>query len=223
MKPYFRDDAVQIYLGDCRTILPTLAPVDLVLTDPPYNSGKNFGDGTDDSRPDYAEWLNGIFAQLGQVAKEGSFCISHNRITNIPLAFNPPSPWRYLHLAVWHKPLSLAGTWYRIAPHWEPIFIWVKGAKPWCPFRNEQVFSDVFGANVQVNRLGHPTEKPLDLTHDLIEFGCPASGTILDPFMGSGTTLRAAKDLGRKAIGIEIEERYCEIAAKRMSQQVMPI
>lgn len=67
---------------------------------------------------------------------------------------------------------------------------------------------------------GHPTVKPLSVILDFAS-RCPETGTILDPFMGSGTTLRAAKDLRRKAIGIEIEEKYCEIAAKRMSQEVL--
>ena len=66
----------------------------------------------------------------------------------------------------------------------------------------------------------HPTVKPTDLMRYLCRLVTPAGGTVLDPFMGSGTTLRAAKDLGRKAIGIEIEEKYCEIAAKRLAQKV---
>ena len=67
----------------------------------------------------------------------------------------------------------------------------------------------------------HPTQKPIGIVSPLIEFSVPADGVALDPFMGSGTTLRAAKDLGRKAIGIEIHETYCEIAARRMEQEVL--
>lgn len=68
----------------------------------------------------------------------------------------------------------------------------------------------------------HPTQKPIGIVRPLIEYSCPVWGVILDPAMGSGTTLRAAKDLGRRAIGIELEEKYCEIAAKRLAQGVLP-
>jgi DNA modification methylase len=71
--------------------------------------------------------------------------------------------------------------------------------------------------------LCHPTQKPIALIRWILGLRWTPTGTILDPYMGSGTTLRAAKDLGRKAIGIEIEERYCEIAAKRLAQQVLPL
>ena len=71
--------------------------------------------------------------------------------------------------------------------------------------------------------LGHPCPRPLNGMKYLVECFCPPSGLVVDPFMGSGTTLVAAKDLGRRAIGIEIEERYCEIAAKRLAQEVLPL
>ena len=81
--------------------------------------------------------------------------------------------------------------------------------------------TDWFHLREQCNTL-HPTEKPLELLRDWSLKFSNKGDTILDPFMGSGTTLRAAKDLNRKAIGIEIEEKYCEIAALRLSQEVFP-
>ncbi len=69
----------------------------------------------------------------------------------------------------------------------------------------------------------HPTQKPVDIIKPLLEYSCPPDGVVLDPFMGSGTTLRAAKDLCRKAIGIEIEEKYCRIAVERLRQEVLKL
>jgi len=80
--------------------------------------------------------------------------------------------------------------------------------------------TDVWTFAPETERLGHPTQKPLSMMSFMVRISCRIGGTVLDPFMGSGTTLRAAKDLGRKAIGIELDERYCEIAAKRMAQEV---
>lgn len=73
----------------------------------------------------------------------------------------------------------------------------------------------------QPGKVDHPTQKPLALLSRIVRSMVPVDGSVLDPFMGSGTTLRAAKDLGRRAIGIEIEERYCEIAANRLAQGVL--
>ena len=69
----------------------------------------------------------------------------------------------------------------------------------------------------------HPTQKPVGILHPLIEFSVPVSGIVLDPFAGSGSTLVAAREAGRRAIGIEVQERYCEIAAKRLAQGVLPL
>jgi len=106
---------------------------------------------------------------------------------------------------------------------WQPTFelVWVFG-QGWSGFRGDSVLT---GETVVTWNTGpaarvHPHQKPVDVLAQIV---AKAPGTILDPFMGSGTTLVAAKQLGRKAIGIEIEERYCEIAVKRLAQEVLPL
>ena len=218
------DGTVSLLEGDCLARMAELpdASVDAVVTDPPYNVGKDFGNGAAaDRRQDYAYWLDSVWRECGRVAKEGSFLLYTNRIRFIPVGMQPPDPWRLFHVAVWHKRLSLAGTWYRIAPHWEPIFILLKGPRPWCPFRNREVFSDVFEANVQMNRRGHPTEKPLDLIRRLLEFACPTGGVVLDPFFGSGTTAVAAWESGRTFIGIDISVKYLQMARGRVERALL--
>ncbi len=225
---YFKDDDdVIIYCDDNRNVLPSIPDksIDLVLTDPPYNVGIDYGSGAKaDRRDDYIPWLNDIWTKAARVAKDGSFLIYTNTTIFIPDGMKPPEPWRYFHLACWHKPLSLRPAFYGVLPHWEPIFISLKGDKPWRPFRNEDIFNDVVSANVEYGSKDiHPCIKPLSLYKKLALFGCPARGIILEPFLGSGVTARAAKDLHLKCIGIEIEEKYCEIAAKRCSQSVMKL
>jgi len=227
MSRMFKDEWVTIYHGDCREILSQLPgeSVDLVLTDPPYNVGKDYGNGTQaDRRNDYLPWLNSIWVEAGRVAKDGSFLIYTNTTTFIPYGMNPPPPWRYFHLAIWNKPLSLRPAFYGICPHWEPIFIALKGDKPWRPFRGDEIFSDVFSANVTFckgRKRDHPAVKPVSLCERLILFGCPPNGTVLDPFVGTGTTLLAAKKFGCHAIGCDTSERFCKLSAKRCSQKVM--
>jgi DNA modification methylase len=206
-KPYFEDDAVQIYLGDCRDILPHLGPVDLVLTDPPYNVGKDYGDAYFDSmvRADYDNWITTWWELLP----------THRRIV-FPAVGN-------LYLWAKREPVATA-CWYkpgatgRANPfqwnEWEPILVWG------VTFTGSDVFRSPISAQRDVG--DHPCPKPLQLFHALLA-RLRTPGTVLDPFMGSGTTLRAAKDLGRKAIGIEIEEKYCFIAAERMRQSVLPL
>lgn len=226
LEPYYSDGERSIYHGDCRTILPLIqAKVDLVLTDPPYNVGKDFGNGTKaDRRDDYIEWLNETWAACGGVVKDGGFLLYTNRIAHLPLGMMTiPEPWRLFHVMVWHKPLSLAGCWYSVAPHWEPIFVYLKGERPWRPFRSEFVMSDVRPHNIVTGKEhSHPTTKPVALMSDLIEFGSAAGDIVADPFLGSGTTLVAAKQLGRRGLGIEISVEHCATAAKRL-EGLLPI
>jgi len=102
---------------------------------------------------------------------------------------------------------------------YKPILVFSNG-KP--SFPDSGYFKDTLRGSGR-SKSSHPWEQSASELHPIIEHYSSDAGTILDPFMGSGTTLRAAKDLGRKAIGIEIEERYCEIAVKRLKQEVLNI
>ena len=194
-KPYYQDEAVTLYHGDCREILPQLtAPVDLVLTDPPYgiyDHGGKWGHKAElqwDKRP-----TNDIYriAQIGTNA-----IIWGGNYFDLP----PSRGW-----FVWYKRDAV--------PSASPVEL------AWTSRDMNSQLIDHPVAATNGERVGHPTQKPLRVMRWCLGF-FPEAQTVLDPFAGSGTTLRAAKDLGRKAIGIEIEERYCEIAAKRMSQLV---
>lgn len=217
MKPYFEDDAVTIYHGDCREVLPELGPVDLVLTDPPYGElGYEW-----DTRPVW-ETL-----PLPETATAIIFGHQPHLATEIlPAMAARGLPFRYEW--VWEKPIG------RLWNHQRPIrrheLIWCFGDIADSDLRegfggqHDSIIAAVtYQAYMRAHpdSNGHPTQKPLTLMCAILS-AFPVA-TVLDPFMGSGTTLRAAKDLGRRAIGIEIEERYCEMAAKRMAQAVLPL
>jgi hypothetical protein len=133
-----------------------------------------------------------------------------------------PSGWR--HMLVFRKPTIATGITGARLPwknNWEPVFVCGNGWPDGLPTRDAVVATrsiTASGYSGYATRAGHPHAKPLDVMEALID-ACP-SGTIADPFAGSGSTLVAAKALGRKAIGVELEERYCEIAARRLSQEV---
>ena len=198
-EPYYQDNAVTIYHGDCRDVLPELPKADLVLTDPPYGIGKLMRGGTNTGHWNTLSGENPWDMEAPDVTQ----AVAHGQ-----------------HAIVW------GGNYFDLPPArcvlaWRKInavptqadfeLAWTTLDKP------AKMFSHVSGGAMR--RIGHPTEKPIRLMAWCVGLA-DAPATILDPFMGSGTTLRAAKDLGRKAIGIEIEEKYCEVAAKRMNQEV---
>lgn len=205
IKWYYSDEYSAIALADCRNILPLLEPVDLVLTDPPYNVGLNYSKG--DRRVDYIEWINNILATLRQ--KSPLVLISPG-IRN--LWIYPPADWVFC----WAKPGSTRRSDIGGFNEWEPFLLYGK----------KKVYHDLnylpSVSNLSRGKSDHPCPKPIRLFKSYIGSFLDQSGVVLDPFLGSGTTLRAAKDLGLKAIGIEICEAYCEIAAKRLSQDVLP-
>ena len=210
-----------IYHGDCREILPHLGPVDLVLTDPPYGvtyqSNRSVGKGATPITNDGTRISLRLYRQVVPLIRAGHV-----------LWFTRwdawPDVWQILGerlrlrgLLVWDKGTPGMGD----LSHWGPSYELIASAGDGhiVGARDQSVLQGYLP--VPNSQRQHPAEKPVALLRYLIQKLDAAS--VCDPFMGSGATLVAAKDLGRKAIGIEIEEKYCEIAAKRMSQGVLSL
>ena len=201
IKPYYEQDGITIYNADCRDILPELPKVDLVLTDPPYGLNLKMQGGTwgiKFKHGDMKDWDYLVEQTLiEQIITKASHSIIWGGNNYI---MSPSRCW--LSWDKTHKMDTLAD--FELA--WTNFD---KPAKSWTERRNHAE-----------NGNQHPTQKPISLMEwCILQTGNPK--TILDPFMGSGTTLVAAKKLGRKAIGIEISEAYCQIAIKRLQQTVM--
>ena len=210
-KPYYEEDGIKIFNADCRDILPHLEPVDLVLTDPPYGIDYQSAWRTDKSQwkdkiagdTEFPLWLFEVFKP-----KNAMFIWCRWDI----LGLLPP-PRSFI---VWDKGNhSMGDLQHEFGRRWEACAFY--------PFDGHKFIYrpvDIINApRINPVALLHPNEKPVEAITPLLASN--EGDTILDPFMGSGTTLRAAKDLGRKAIGIEIEEKYCEIAVKRLRQEVL--
>jgi site-specific DNA-methyltransferase (adenine-specific) len=207
---YYSDSHTAIAHGDCRDILPELEPVDLVLTDPPYGInyksnyriiGYDYIFGDDQMDVEFIDLIikYPLFATY-------IFC----RWDNIKIMPKPKS------CIAWVKNNhSMGDLKHEHGRKWEACLFYPGPKHEFIKRIPDVIFSERTG------NMYHPTEKPVKAIGQLIRAN--KGDTILDPFMGSGTTLRAAKDLNRKAIGIEIEEKYCEIAAKRLSQEVLCI
>jgi len=219
--PYYDQDGITIYCGDCREILPQLdVKVDLVLTDPPYGinvlkttyhpskANKRWGNSATEKRGwDYSEWDD------VRIPKE--------TIKNLLTISSKMIIWGGNYYADW---LPASGSW----------LVWDKdnGSNDFadCELAWTNLDTPVrkikhrWNGMLQENMADkeyryHPTQKPLPVIKWAALF--LQDGLILDPFLGSGTTAVAAKILGRKCIGIEIEEKYCKIAVERLRQSVM--
>lgn len=221
--PYYQDDYVTIYHGDCREIVPELGPdsIDLVLTDPPYGicdpkfklkkgslstirAKGNYLSNFDDT-PNY---IKSVVVPLIELCAEHWPVVLTPGIKNFFLY--PPAD----SFGCFYQPASVGlQTWGNADS--QPILYYGKN-----PTKKAFGKALSFQLTESPDKNGHPCPKPLGVWKKLLSNVSLFNHTILDPFMGSGTTLRAAKDLGRKAVGIELEERYCEIAAMRMQQEV---
>lgn len=223
---YYRENGIVIINKDCRLVLPHLPKVDLVLTDPPYIHQHIDGGGFERKARFYAERrLEDIssfdFAAYIDFLAAASDCMvafhSRDLIFYYATAANQRGLKYDLH--VWHKNNAVpftANTWKSDIEYIS--LIWSR--KPGWVQKQESEHSKVYKSNLEINRQ-HPAQKPIPLLKKYIEI--LDAQTILDPFMGSGTTGVACKQLGRKFIGIEIEQKYCDIAIDRLRQEVLPL
>lgn len=245
MTPYYQDDLVTIYHGEAISVMATLEPgsVDVVMTDPPYSSGGMFrGDRNADAADKYSRAEVASYSSFAGDNRDQRSWMAWTSAWSwaAMLATRPGghiftfTDWRQLPSAT---DAVQGGGWT-----WRGLIVWSKGPGGGIPqrgkFRQNAEYV-VWGTSGQqsdlvdgapssiievasVHERDHVTQKPVALIAHLLRV-VPRAGqqVILDPFVGSGTTLVAAKELGLRAIGIELDERYCEIAAQRCSQEVL--
>ncbi len=241
LRPYFDDGQCVIYHGDWRDVLPALGPVDHVITDPPYEveahtpqrrvqHERGFGPAGRVVSVEPLPFPPITEADRNAVARALSAKVKRWILTFCQV--EAAMKWRdsleaagfsYRRTCVWVKPDGMPQySGDRPGMGYESIVaVHAAGRSEWNGGGSHGVF--IYPKGDGMGPALHPTTKPERLMRKLVALFSDPGDVVLDPFMGSGTTLRAAKDLGRKAIGIEIEERYCEIAAKRMSQQVLAL
>ena len=204
MKTLSQNPKIEIWNDDCLNVLKKMPDksVDLILTDPPYNVDFQYKEYKD-KRPDYKKWCREWFQEIQRVSKNQ--CISVG-IVNVTMWTKIKEPhW----IICWWKPAAMGRSPFGFC-NWEPILFWGK------PKKNQGC--DVIRATIKPDKSleGHPCPKPLDWGLKLVELLTNEGDTILDPFMGSGTTGVACANLNRNFIGIEISEKYCQIAEERI-------
>jgi site-specific DNA-methyltransferase (adenine-specific) len=218
--PYFADRDLSIYHGDCQELLRALPreSIDMVLTDPPYGvdyRGRWCSDWEKISGDDEPMSVLPAFAEIWRVLKANSLCLSFYGWPHADLFL---SMWKL----VGFRPVSHIvcvknniGLGYFSRSQHETAYLLAKGK----PVRRDPAASDVFAWDREPCTY-HPSQKPLGAISRTLTAFTREDAVILDPFMGSGTTLVAARNLGRRAIGIEIDGRYCDVAVQRLAQQV---
>jgi DNA modification methylase len=210
-EPYYEDDLVTLYHGDCREVSEWLA-ADVLVTDPPYGIAWTGGGFNGQRKHD------GIKNDATTEARDAALIAWGPRPALVFGAPLLPAPAGVRQVLVWQKPsdAGVVGSTMGWRRDWEAIYIlgdWLN-----LPASRSSVLRTTAGIRSYLMTGGHPHAKPVLLMEQLIE---TSSGTVADPFAGSGSTLAAAKQLGRRAIGVELEERYCELAARRLAQDTL--
>ena len=226
MNPYYADDSVTIYHGDALDVLPTLkgSSVDLVVTDPPYVIGAvsagnmaskagGWGDMMNSSR-----WFRDWYRECRRILKPTGALWTFCNWRSLPVLMKAAidSDFPVASVLVWHKDWIGPGGSVGLRPSYEMVAL-----LPMPEFSIEdRGINDVWVHKWASHKpSGHPAEKPVALLARIIRES--GGGVVLDPFLGSGSTLVAAKNVGATAIGIESEDRWCSLAADRASQEVL--
>lgn len=207
MLPYYDQDGITIYNADCLIAMRALRQVDAIVTDPPYGVNLDY-DLYDDTMDNWKAMMI-KFVPLAMARARVVLFPSGKYEGEKFLFINYPPNWRLC----WYK-----GSTSNISAvgfnDWEMIFVY--GEK--ICFNTHDYF---YAQPERKGMYGHPCPKPLDYSMWLISKFTKEGDTVLDPFMGSGTTMIAARKLGRKAVGIELSQKYCDIAIQRLSQMEM--
>ena len=241
MTPYYEHGGVTLWHGDCRTVLPALdVTVDCVVADPPYGETSLPWDRWPEGWPTVVAdvtrsmWCFGSLRMfLDRRDEFTGWRFSHDVVWRKPRGGMAPGDRfarRHEAAAHWYR-----GPWselYAVAPRLTnygpskgtihrgetgPAWNGSRRAHTWTD-DGTRVMGSVIDCQTMRSIALHPTEKPLGILDPLIAYACPPGGIVLDPFAGSGSALVAARDSGRRAVGIEADERYCEVIARRLSQ-----
>lgn len=225
MKPYYEEDGITIYHGDCREVLPQLE-CEAIITDPVWPNCEHIFPGVDAGLL-LSQALDSITAAERVVVNLGN---------NSDPRFLSAVPERWPFLRVCYLAYSAVGYAGRILREAEIAYAFgiappsmpgqrvLPGRSEVCDVKafksnGDKKWGQHRGADITTDHLPHPTARNVQHYRWMCKWFSVAQ--VIDPFCGSGTTLQAAKELGRRAIGIEIEEKYCEIAAKRLAQKVL--
>lgn len=212
MKAYYDRDGITIYHGDWALVLAAFDDADVLVTDPPY--------GIDYESGHFGTLPRSIAGDESTFARDAVLQCWDPAPALVFGSWRAPRPEATRMLLVWDTggALGMGDVSLPWKPSHQEIYVLGRGFDG--P-RTSDVLAYPPVQSTAANGRLHPHEKPVPLMRELIR-KCPP-GVILDPFMGSGSTLRAAKDLGRQAIGIEISEEYCEVAVERLRQGVLPL
>ncbi|WP_075737494.1 DNA-methyltransferase [Streptomyces acidiscabies] len=244
MTPYYEDDTVALYLGDMREVLPALhVKADLILADPPYSETSLAWDRWPDGWPTLAAKTSSsmwCFGSMRMFLDRGPEFADWKLSQDIVWEKHNGSGFAADRFKRVHE---IATHWYRgdwSAVHHEVVRERGNPAKrsgsavhattphtgQHSPHRSEddgmRIPRSVQRVRSMHSRSIHPTEKPIGILAPLIAYACPPGGLVLDPFAGSGSTLDAARQTGRRAIGIEAHEPYAEAVARRLSALTLP-